>query len=378
MSSRPGSGKGYSGSWCDGAIIAATPIALPATSSNARFGQPLTRARSESPCFAHRRETIDAAALSGSAAEEFTLAETPAARHRPRRTAPTSSSSPSVRRPPKAPWRPASAGAGLSRAGLAPAAATSGRAVELPQTSSERGILGLQPAEPELLSRSTAARPSSAPLVRAAKDRDPLDEAIAKTVQATRSQPKTRGLRAARSSPNIGSPAAGRAPALAALTGRKLEHSELGKLERGEHVAPPPARRNVETVVVVLDRDPAGGYGLDLRVGELSAKSDDGVTLAGKRLLVARVRPGTPAATADLWPEDEIVGAAVVSAGGCEMRPLELGPTFADSGLQTIRQACTQAQRMWWTVHRPSDADHRASAWRDTLQSPDLNSPPHS
>eukprot|EP01044_Picomonas_judraskeda_P049821 COSAG03_NODE_29530_length_182_cov_39.927711_2_plen_30_part_01 len=30
------------------------------------------------------------------------------------------------------------------------------------------------------------------------------------------------------------------------------------------------------------------------------------MTLAGRRLLVARVRPGTPAAAADLWPEDEI------------------------------------------------------------------------
>eukprot|EP01047_Picozoa_sp_COSAG01_P080183 COSAG01_NODE_15490_length_1331_cov_1.817370_3_plen_42_part_01 len=34
----------------------------------------------------------------------------------------------------------------------------------------------------------------------------------------------------------------------------------------------PAKRRNVEAATVVLERDPAMGYGLDLRVGELPAK----------------------------------------------------------------------------------------------------------
>eukprot|EP01044_Picomonas_judraskeda_P031048 COSAG03_NODE_11418_length_593_cov_2892.872470_1_plen_34_part_10 len=34
------------------------------------------------------------------------------------------------------------------------------------------------------------------------------------------------------------------------------------------------------------------------------------------------------------------------------MRPLDVGPAYGDAGLQTIRQACAQSQRMRWTVHR--------------------------
>eukprot|EP01052_Picozoa_sp_SAG31_P047559 SAG31_NODE_9571_length_1257_cov_1.404145_1_plen_161_part_00 len=60
------------------------------------------------------------------------------------------------------------------------------------------------------------------------------------------------------------------------------------------------------------------------------------------------------------------------------MRPLDVGPAYGDAGLQTIRQACAQSQRMRWTVHR-ADRDHseqRANAWRETLQSPDYRSAP--
>eukprot|EP01048_Picozoa_sp_COSAG05_P031368 COSAG05_NODE_11416_length_514_cov_1.734940_2_plen_61_part_01 len=39
------------------------------------------------------------------------------------------------------------------------------------------------------------------------------------------------------------------------------------------------------------------------------------------------------------------------------MRPLDVGPAYGDAGLQTIRQACAQSQRMRWTVHR-ADRDH--------------------
>ena len=58
------------------------------------------------------------------------------------------------------------------------------------------------------------------------------------------------------------------------------------------------------------------------------------------------------------------------------MRPLDVGPAYADAGLQTIRQACAQAHRMRWTVHRPNlTNDQRANAWRETLQSPDYLAP---
>jgi hypothetical protein len=291
--------------------------------------------------------------------------------------------------------------------------------MELPRSSGDRGILGLQPGQPAArdFSAETAAhltpgaRPSSAPVFRAVKnladrsDGSPqptsVEDAISKTVQAARSQPNFRGggdsaaaaaasrrkpggLREMRSSPNL----LGGSPGEAALTGKRLGGAELDKLERGAHLSPPRSRRNVEAVVVVLERDPALGYGLDLRVGgaddKESSAGSGGYTLSGKRLLVARVRQGTPAATADLEPGDEIVGAAVVSGGGREMRPLEVGPAYAEAGLSTIRQACAQAHRMRWTVHRSrntsagfTQADvvqtggQRATAWREQLQSPE-------
>ena len=470
----PGRMPVYQGSWC------AAPRSRSCSSSAApRRTALLPQLSSAGHIFSHRarssfanhasrrRESLDASSGSRS---EFSLGKTAAqpGRHKPRRTAPTSTASPSVKRPPASRQRPASATAAPSRSGLQSAGGGTARgAVQLPQRGSpDHGILGLQPGQPQARDFATdnaqhaLGRPTSAPVFRTAQDladrsspqlnsrprvvgggsftapvssspmsgwngsgvspshglgsRSPpsaqaMDQAIFKTVQTERTQRRGESqsqLRSfalhrvgdSRSAPDLDLGAGG-----AALTGRQLRTGELEALEHGAHLSPSRARPCIaaDEIVVVLDRDPAMGYGLDLRVGMLEPGLIDGnhARTSGARLLVAKVRTGTPASAADLQPGDEVVGAAVVSAGGRELRPLEVGAAFADAGLSVIRQACGQAHRMRWTVHRlaPGAAAEernsgaggrcgytsgaagsrtgeetlRAAAWREQLRSPD-------
>ena len=279
-----------------------------------------------------------------------------AERVRPRRTAPTNSSSPSRRRPPRA-----TGGAGaLSQSGLATAPTNEGAARQ--PREAEHGIVGLAPGKPAARdfsaenAKHARGRPTSAPVFRTVRDlvdrSNTLqqDDAIRKTVAASKKQrpssahPRSEGrgrvgmegLIEQSSAPTLGS---------ASLTGRSLGRTELGHLERGAHLSP--SKPRPRSVVVVLERHPTAGYGLDLRVGTLASGE---FTLSGSRLLVARVRAGTPAAAAGLQPLDEIVGAAML-AEGREVE-VEIGPTLPDAGLTELRSACARPRRMRWSLSR--------------------------